>query len=501
MTRESRSIALYDFTGGLNTKSSVTSLAQNQARDLQNINILPNGGFEKRRGNTTFNSTAMDSGAAVHGLGYYRQAAGTDYLMAIAGTKIFKSDSLDGTMDDITGALTITTGADNIWTHVTMNNLSIFVGGNRSANVPIKWSGTGNAAVLGGTPPVGEFGVVANNRLFIGNTIANPSRMQWCTLGNPEDWTGTGSGNQDIGANDGDTLVGAIPVNVDNMLCFKQNYIYEMSIRVAPFPVFPLFPNVGAVSKRGIVAVDGIVYFITPEPRMKATDGTQIFEFPDTIDDVWDSLNSDRLVYLHGVHYRRLHQIWWFVSSSGQTTHDLALVWDLKRKCWLRHTTGYKMNTAVIARDRTAYAGAYDGKIYKQDTSGTYSDASEASSLIDAYWRSGWQSNGPTIEKKTIPYSFLSFTRQPSGSFTYSYGYDFNPDKTTETISLTSPSFILGSSVLGIGILGGDEDFFKLLLMKGQGHYFQSRIRNSNDGESFSFNGLEYPVQVQQSSH
>lgn len=82
----------------------------NEASDLQNINILPTGGFEKRYGNSLFNATAMDSGSAVHGLGYYRTSLSTDYLMAIAGTKIYKSDNLDGTMDDITGAVTITTG-------------------------------------------------------------------------------------------------------------------------------------------------------------------------------------------------------------------------------------------------------------------------------------------------------------------------------------------------------------------------------------------------------
>ncbi len=105
-------VRLYDFTGGLNTKSPPTTLKFNEASDLQNINILPTGGFEQRNGNSTFNSSAMDSASAVHGLGYYRTSLSTDYMMAVAGTKIFKADNLDGTMDDITGAVTITAGQD-----------------------------------------------------------------------------------------------------------------------------------------------------------------------------------------------------------------------------------------------------------------------------------------------------------------------------------------------------------------------------------------------------
>ena len=138
---------LFDFTGGLNTQSPAMVLNNNEASDLQNINLLPTGGFQKRYGNSTFNATAMDTGAAVQGLGYFRPSISTDYLMAIAGTKVFKSDNFDGTMDDITGSVSVTLGKNNVWTHAQMNNLSIFVGGYPDA--PIKWSGTGNAAVLG----------------------------------------------------------------------------------------------------------------------------------------------------------------------------------------------------------------------------------------------------------------------------------------------------------------------------------------------------------------
>ncbi len=272
-------VKFFDFSGGLNTKSPSMVLGNNEASDLQNINLLPTGGFERRNGNSAFNATAMDSGSSVHGLGYYKLSSSSYYMMAIAGTKIFKSDNLDGTMDDITGSLTITTGKDKIWTHAQMNNLSIFVGG--EPNAPIKWNGTGNAAVLGGSPPSGEFGLMANNRFFIGNTASNPSRIYWSILGNPEDWSGAGSGSQDIKLNDGDTLVGAVVTGLDTMFLFKQNSIHLLNINNAPFPVYPLFTDIGAISKRAIINIDGVIYFITPEPRMKATDGTRVISFPD----------------------------------------------------------------------------------------------------------------------------------------------------------------------------------------------------------------------------
>lgn len=484
-------VRLYDFTGGLNTKSPPTTLKFNEASDLQNINILPTGGFEQRNGNSTFNSSAMDSASAVHGLGYYRTSLSTDYMMAIAGTKIFKADNLDGTMDDITGAVTITTGQDNIWTHCQMNNLSIFVGG--APNAPIKWNATGNAAVLAGTPPNGEFGIVANSRLFIGNTAANPSRIQWSILGNPEDWSGSGSGSQDVGLNDGDTLIGASVIGVDTMLLFKQNSVHMLSIRSAPFPLFPLFGGVGAISKRGIVNVDGIVYFITSEPRMKATDGTNVMSFPDSIDNVWDSLNKSRLKYIHGIHNRRLRQIWWFVSTTSSTTHDLCIVWDLERKCWLRHTTGFKMNASVFTSDRVIYCGSYAGKIYKMDDSLSKTDSSESTPAITSFWRSGWLDYSDTLEAKTPVYCELVFGGFTKTSFNFSYGFDFNSDRVSENINYSFGG-IWDVGLWDVMLWGGNINYSKLLQMKGSGKFIQHFIKHSESGEDFVLNGIEFGI-------
>lgn len=484
-------IRFFDFTGGLNTKSPSMVLKLNEASDLQNINMLPTGGFQKRNGNSTFNSSAMSSGASVHGIGYYRTSSAADYMMAISGTKIFKADNLDGVMDDITGAVTISTGQDNIWTHCQMNNLSIFIGG--APDAPIKWTGSGNAAVLGGSPPNGEFGIVANSRLFIGNTASNPSRIQWCVLGNPEDWSGTGSGSQDVGLNDGDTLVGASVIGFDSMLLFKQNSIHTLAIRSAPFPLFPLFTGVGAVSKRAIVNVDGIIYFITPEPRMKATDGTNMITFSDSIDDIWDNLNKLRLKYIHGIHNKRLRQIWWFVSSSSATSHDLCIIWDLERKCWLRHTTGYGMNVSALTSDRVIYGGAYNGKIYKMDDSSKTSDDSESAGNINAFWRSGWFDFSDALEAKTPQYACLIYNSTSSVNFAFAYGFDFNEDRTNELISFT-PGGAWDSGLWDSMEWGGNNNSTFSLQMKGSGKFMQYVIKHNNSSESFIFNGIEMGV-------
>jgi len=496
MTRRAQALRFFDFSGGLNTKAPVTALQLNEAQDLQNINLFPSGGFEQRRGNSEFNSTAMVSGStAIQGLGYYRQADQDDFLVVVAATAVFKSDDLDGTMDTITAG-TITSGQDNIWVSTNFNDLILFAGGpDATADAPFKWDGSGNIAAIGGTPPSGRFILNANNRAFIGDINSNRSRIQWSVLNNPEDWTNSGSGNQDVGLNDGDTLVGAQVLNIDHMLMFKQNSIHDLIIRNDPFPLFPLFTNVGAVSKRGIVSVDGLIYFITPEPRMKATDGTKIIDFPDTIDDVWDSLSTTRLKFLHGQYNKRLHQIIWIVSSSAASTHDLAIIWDIKRQAWLRHTTGYKMNVSVIAQDRRLFGGAYDGKLYEQDKSSIDTDASETTpGNISAFWRTGWMDLNSTINSKYFKYFDTSFVGQTSGTFEMAVGYDFGTDRTVTTIDMTKPGGKWGAGRWGTMKWGGRTDRTKIVFAKGQGKYVQFLARHRDNNQPFAFNGFELPI-------
>lgn len=497
MSRNSKSIRLFDASGGLNSKAPVTSLELNQAIEIQNMNLLPSGGFTKRNGNTAFNSSAMTGATAVHGLFYFRLSSGSDFLVAIHDNEIYKADDLDGTMDDITGAVTITTGQDNIWTAAVLNDLLIMCGGVDGANdAPLKYSGSGNAAALGGTPPEGGFCIAANNRLFIGDIDSNRSRIQWSILGNPESWTASGSGSQDVSKNDGDTLVGAAQLNIDHLILFKQNSMHDLVIRNAPFPLFPIRrgPGIGAVSKRAILNVNNLIYYVTPEPRMKATDGRDVFDFPDTVDDLWDGLNKSRLKYIQGVYYPKLKQIMWFCSNTTATTHDLAIIWDVERKAWLKHPQGYKMNAACIARDRLLYAGAYDGKIYKQDDSTSRVDVSESSAAINGYRRSGWIDFEAMLNTKVVPYLELNLVSQGGGAFEFGYGFDFAEDRRILPFSMYGPGDKWGQFLWNVGVWGSRDNLTKLAFLKGRGKYFQFLIRHKGSDTDFAFNGVELPV-------
>ncbi len=497
--RKNDTVRFFDFSGGLNTKSPSTAVRLNEAIDLDNIVLLPSGGFRSRFGSSLINTTTMASGAAVHGLGYFRLASGSDFIVSVAGTSIFKSTAFQSAQTDIIGSLTVTTGQDNLWTLTAMNDLIIGVGG--APDAPFKWNGSGNAAALGGSPPSGAFGLTVNNYFFIGRTAANPSRIAWSILGNPEDWSGTGSGTQDVSANDGDTLVGAAPLANNRLLCFKQNSIHELQVTNPPFPLFVKFRGVGAVSKRAIVNVGDMIYFVTPEPRMKATDGYKVYDFPDLIDPTWDGLNKSRLNTIQGIYHPRLRQIWWICSNGTSTTNNYKIIWDLDRKAWLRDTSGSSMNCVCLAQDRYPVGGDYGGFLYQMDKSGKYSDAvgsGNTTSAITSYWTTGWLGQEKLLDIKSVPYLQMNFVGQDTGSIDFRYGFDFNGALKGGSVSMVLSGATYDSldtyDSESVYYLGGE--LTKMQFLKGRGKFVQFKFSHTGTMEGFQFNGFECPVKI-----
>lgn len=387
---------------------------------------------------------AMNSGVAVQGLGYYLQADGDKWLVAVCGNKIYKSDSLDGVMDDITDSLTINAGATRQWDLFTFNDQIIGFGGLATApDAPWKWTGTGNASALGGSSSSFYGGFAANNRVFGFRTAAAPSTIAWSIIGDATDWTGTGSGSAVVGSlSDNEHITGASVLSTNYVLVFKENSTYQMVISSTPFPIYTLFDNVGAAGKKAIVSVDGECYFITSQGEMKSTNGESLTSYPPVADDLWDAVLPTYYPFIVGYHHKGSDFDWivWCVTTTG-TTNNKAIIWDLANKCWLQCTTGHKYNAFTTSPNGVIYTGNYAGYILIPETSARYADASEsAPGTITSYWQSGWL-NPDNLNKITHVRKFtILLTPKASGSVTLAYGFDGIANGTSTTFSQVATS-------------------------------------------------------------
>lgn len=485
-----QNVELNDFSGGLNTFDPEYISPLNQSPDLDNIVILDKG-FKKRNGDSTWNSSAMvSSSTAVQGLGWIQYNSGTQYLNAVAGTKFFSDVGLAGTMADVTGALTITSGQNNIWVPVNFNNLQIWFGG--APDAPFKYSGTGNGAALGGSPPSASSAFGANNRIFALNTTANPSRIFWPVLADPEDWAGAGSGNADVAKSDGEGLQCGIVTGPDTAILFKNSSTHLMVLTRQPFPIYQLQKGIGIAGKNAYAYANGTIYFVTPGLRMKSTvDGVNFKTYPNDINDIWDSINSNRIQYIQGVYCQPLEWIMFEVSTGSSTTNNYLIIWDIARECFLRCTTGFKANVLGIVQNRRLFAGHYNGKMYEKLKATVFSDASETSpGAIDGYWRSPFRNMGEGIDTTVHPhYVSLSVLSESASTLDLSYGFDYTGVQTTQTFSLAAVGGLWDAALWDNGVWGGQNAIILRQFILGRGNLFSLRIRNANAGQGFTVQG------------
>jgi hypothetical protein len=502
-----KEIPFTDFSGGLVTNRPITELKPNEASDLDNVVIFAKGkGFRSRYGDTVLNSSAMNSGVPIQGLGYLKLVNTNEYLVAVVGAKVFATGAgITGTMGDITGTLTISAGQDKIWSFTTFNNKIIGFGGVESGlDTPFVWTGTGNATALGGTPPSAYHGFQTNNRIFAFRTTADPSTIFWSVLSNEGDWTGAGSGSADVYTSDNDVLTASAILNTNTVLLFKENSVHQMqtgSLIDGAFPIYPLFSGVGCAGKHACLVVDGLVYFITPQGKMKVTDGVRIYDEKDfpalvNIDDQWQTTNSSRWKYTQGI--RKIgkdydHILWSVSYGTSQTTHNRVFIWDLLNKCWLQNTTGYNANCFATTQSGILYSGEYAGKIYKKDSStSTFTDASSGS-VIDGYFTSGWLHSDKFETIKQFRKFNLSYVTQATGNIRIAYGFDFNGLTSHKTIFQgvsSGVTFDSPTAKFDISFFSGVPFGLSTFHLTGRGNFFQYKIESPIESSTLQINGF-----------
>lgn len=483
-------IELTDFTGGLNTNDPEYTLDLNQSPDLDNV-ILLDAGFKKRNGDSTWNASAMvSSSTAVAGMGYIKLDAGTEYLNAVAGTKFFTDAAMTGTMADATGLLTITAGQDKIWTPVNFNNKQIWFGG--APNAPFVYTGSGNAAALGGSPPSAYTTFAANNRIFGVSTAANPSRIYWPIISNEADWTGTGSGNADVALSDGEALQCGAVVGPDTVILFKNSSTHLMVTTRAPFPIYQLQKGVGIAGRYAFATANGTVFFVTPGRRMKSTtDGVNFQSYPNDIDNIWDTIPATRIPFIQGQYVQAFEWIVFSVSTATSSTNNYLIIWDLMKKCWLRCTTGFKANVLCTVQNRRFFAGHYNGKMYEKLKDNVFSDASETSpGAIDGYWRTPFKNDGKGLDTTIHPFmvSVTALTESAS-TLDISYGFDYNFPITTQTFSLFGTSGLWDTAIWDVDLWGGGLAKIFNMFVFGRGNLFSMKMRNATASQGFTVQG------------
>jgi len=425
---------------GLNTRDTITNIDSGYARALLNVEFDLTGAISKRNGHTKINSTAIASAPSFVGLTQYDTLAGLKFAFGVVADtqKIYKMDDLDGTWDDITGAAVVSTGDTSYWNFAI--GLDTLIGANSAgSDVPIKFTGAGNAAALS----ISQFthakrvAYYKNRAVFFNTkeTTWRPGRIRWSDADTIETYTAANYLDES-GSSDGSEITGVGQL-LDDIYIFKDSLhngikrLFYVGSDLLTFSIINI-GEVGTVAGDSVVQVDlpnvgPVLMYWGMDNKIRVFDGGASYPISDLIQPTLDGLNTAKNANIHAVNYKKKNQVWFFCNAVGSATHNYVIVFDYKNNAWLIFDN-ITANRSAILTDTSELevlvTGNYAGLAFTMD-SGTSDNAAN----FNSYWKSAWQPLGnPSITKRA---RWMDVYAAKSGDWDVTIKWSFNFDDTS----------------------------------------------------------------------
>jgi hypothetical protein len=384
------------FGGGINSSVPANEIADDECVDILNKEFDAEDNLITRRGVTKYCSAMpIASSSRITSLYDFTKSDGSQFLIATWAADVRSITTSAAT--SIKGALTLP--SDTLWSWVTFNDLAIGANGASSGDAVVKWSGSGDAVALAGSPPRMKYLEIWNNRVF-GVEVANPNRVSWCKLGDANDWTHATAGSIEVGYNDGETIRG-IKAHRKALFIFKTKKIYIYTAGTpntdpALWRLDTYTSNAGTVSHFSIQSVLDDLFFL-------GDSGVVSLAAVQSFGDFAQSFASKKVNALKSFprsianHYAVVDpensQYWIAVpSSTSGTENGHVFVCDYRRVGegrlrWTRfngRVTGTAYAQVYASGKKRVFIGTSDNVIYRKDTvdEDGYSDASQAYSKV-----------------------------------------------------------------------------------------------------------------------
>lgn len=234
-----------------------------------------------------------------------------------------------------------------------------------------KWTGSGNTAALGGTPPKAKYMAAYKDYVVLGyvdDGAVRVSRIQWCDTADPENWSTGNSGAKDL--NDDDEEITAVVLYGEYVAVHKRNCIY-LGYLVDTSNIFKFdrkSTGSGAISHTSIqnlptgeqvyLAIDGIRLFNGTSSRL--------IESPVT-EELRQGINFAYTERAWSLLVPEFDEVWIGVAVGSQTTPDTVYKYNyITGKCH----KDYRPNTMSAWRFDNAASLTWDEIATSWDSSG-----------------------------------------------------------------------------------------------------------------------------------
>ena len=287
---------------------------------------LDRGVLKSRKGTVAIGSASTEE---VMGVVNFVVASGIGFLLRFTTTHLQQWDGT--TWNNVSGG-TFTGSNAAYFTYTAFGNTLLFSNG-----IDGLWE---FAPLIGTLNQIADGPNALHLSTFGGRVLATnadyPGRLDWCAKNNSHDWTGVGSGNEELLSTPGgkvDALMGVWPVTDDFALMVRASSVWQVGQTGdpdAPFRFGRLHPNVGSRSRHSFdVNPGGLIMFGTDDVWVVSDSGVK--PIGQLVKDRMLTESSD-ITKARGI-YRPETKEYWLVTGVTNTLYR----YSFPDEGWTRH--------------------------------------------------------------------------------------------------------------------------------------------------------------------
>lgn len=506
MSYQGDTFTVYCNAVGFNGNQNTDAIGpDNMVSPSKNVNLM-NGGVGKRGGTAHVNGTAVDSGQRLMGVHVVTPIGGSrSVVVGTANGKIIQN---------YTTELKTSWGTDKHHSYAKWNDILYITNGN---NTPQTWNGSaGTTSDLGnlaadwtGTNFPTQFvvhGRANSERMWAFKSPTTPKSIYYSA-----DNSGSGDPNFSTGGiitietGDEHGLVGGVEF-ADRLIAFGKRKAYillDSDATPSNWGYSPAAWEGGGAHNRVIVKTPNDIIAMMEDGEIYSVTGAQ--EYGDykyasltrpSFMHAWiaDNIDLTKMANFHGVYDPVLKCVKYFVTRTGQTNNDVALVFFLNRpieKAWAIHdnlnsVSGYSASSsALVTKSDGSYAiytGDYAGFVWELNKA----NKNDNNNAIDGRYKTPHMNFGNQLARMTKRYDRGWVIMPPQGN--YNLGVNVTVDgvgQITTTVDQSGTGGSLDSFTLDTDVLGGNEFLDQSFDIGVMGKRIQLEFYNQSVNEDF----------------
>jgi hypothetical protein len=266
---------------------------------------------------------------------------GATLVFAGGDTKLFKLDSGDLSLDNVSKSGGYATTSSDRWRFTQFGNVVI------AANGQAKLQGfnvntSTLFADLAADAPTAKYVTVVRDFVVSGNVQSDyPNRVQWSALGDESSWTNSATTQADFqDIPDGGTVVGV--TGGEFGLVFMDRAIHRMSYVGSPlvFQFDNISRNLGCYEQNSLIQYGGTSFFLADD-GFYACDGQNVVPIGDEKVNrfFFDNVDEGTLYLMSAAVDPAKKLIIWAYASNNSATVDSLLIYNFKTQRWTSGTT------------------------------------------------------------------------------------------------------------------------------------------------------------------